>query len=189
MEFFIIKDKEKYHFDLIRDNIVEYVADYEFKGFKKSILFKKDDRNICRIIPKFSLWRKKYTLSFFEGKDHKLINTNVLKMTYELRTDNAIYDIHGHTGKKFSIFKNQKQVAALVGNIRETDAHSGYRLNTNHDADLDNVLSISIALIDSIFENIKVATSARDKGKYESYNTTVALGGRKFDDDWRPSEA
>lgn len=190
MEFIILKDKDKYHFDLIRDDIVEYIADYEFKGLKKSILLKNNnDENICRIIHKFSLWKKKYILSFYNDNDYKLINTNVLKMIYEVKTSDFHYEIHGHTGKRFSIFKDQKQIAALIGNIRETDQHSGYRLNFDNDIDKNTILSISLALIDSIYENIKVVTSQRDKGKYESYNSNVAFGGSKFNEDWRPSEA
>lgn len=185
MEFTIIKDKDNYHFDIIQDDKTPYTADYEFKGFKKSILLKSNDKEISRIIKKNSLFKKKYILQI-DSIDNELKNTSALKMIFETHVKGNKYLIQGHTGKKYSIFKNGNQIAALIGHIRETDAHSGYKLIADYDVDVNVLLTITLAIIDTVFESIKAVTSQRDKGKYRQHNTTISFGGSKFDENWKP---
>jgi hypothetical protein len=107
-------------------------------------------------------------------------------MIFEADIKGHKYLIQGHSGKKYSIFKNGNQIAALIGNTRETDAHSGYKLTADDNAEIKVLLTITLAIIDTVFESIKAVTSVRDQGKYEQNNTTISFGGKKFDENWKP---
>jgi hypothetical protein len=104
---------------------------------------------------------------------------SVWKCEYECQVGQDCYHIYGHRGRKYSIYKNDKQIAWWNKNAVSWFAGDNYKIISDADADID--LLISFCLIIDNFSS--------DSGKGNTINIdlgNIGFQARKFDPAWQP---
>lgn len=107
---------------------------------------------------------------------------NNIKLTYKCIYKDDLYQLYGHNGNKYSIFKNQKQIAYWEKNNFIFGERDVYKLNAN-DVENPALLSAFCICIDNSKNNFQNELSV--------FNFDIGIKGnllRKFDENWEPNK-
>jgi uncharacterized protein YxjI len=107
---------------------------------------------------------------------------NNIKLILKCQVGENLFQLYGHNGNKYSIFKNQKQVGYWEKNNLIFGEKDSYRIiaNDNEDALLLSAFCICIDNSKNNFQN-----------ELSFFNFDIGFKGnlfRKFDEDWKPNE-
>lgn len=100
------------------------------------------------------------------------------KRHYQCQSSSDIYDIYRHKGLKYSIFKNNQQIAWWEKSTITWFEGDNYRIIANDDCDTELIISFCL-----IIDNIS--------GHHDTQIITINIGNigfqaRKFDSEWQP---
>ena len=126
-----------------------------------------------------SFFKATYDITRWDNNVLEFRTKSFWKSQYECQVGDDSYSIYGHTGRKFSIFKNDTQVAWWGKNGVTWFEGDNYKIIADKNADID--LLISFCLIADNF-------SSESHG---GNTLTIDLGNigpqaRKFDLEWQP---
>ncbi len=163
-------DREQSHF-----------ASRQLFGWSSEINLFRDTANRARytIEKKWNWLTASYRLIRHDGNIFEFKSVSLWKLHYKCQVESDLYEIFGHKGRKYSIYKNDRQVAWWDKEIVAWFQGDNYKMISDKDADIE--LLISFCLI------IDNSSSNDDEGNA----LTIDLGNigpqaRKFDTGWQP---
>ena len=167
-------------YNIFVDELQNYSASTELFRLLSVINLFNNDYGCARMIikKKLSWWGPKYELVRYDSNVFSFETISVWKLHYKCRLEDDVYDIYGHRGRKYSIFKNDVQIGWWNKEAVTWFEGDNYSIIANDDA--DHELLISFCLIMDNYDS-----------KSHDETVTIDLGNfgfmaKKFDSDWRP---
>lgn len=130
---------------------------------------------------KLSFFKPRYEIRM--GGDAFNFNTvSFLKHHYQCDIGKDHYDIYGHRGRKFSIFRNDRQVAWWDKAAISWFAGDNYRIVCDDDANVEVLIAFCL-----IIDNFR---SDEHDGKALNYDVgNLGFQAKKFDPAWQPHKS
>jgi len=157
-----------------------HAASKIFRIFSEINLFDlNSDFPLMTIKRRFAFFLAKYDITKKEGTAYQFITKSFWKAHFQCICGTDLYDIYGHRGRKYSVYKNDRQVAWWDKKAVTWFAGDNYKITA--DKDCDRVLIISFCLtIDNYASNDK-------EKKTVNFNIgRIGPQARKFDPSWLP---
>lgn len=128
----------------------------------------------------FSPLHHRYDFQFADGRDYAFTCEKLLKQVYVCERGDERYELIEHHGLRWSIFQNDRQIAAITKNRLVVGDGNAYSIRMNRDADAAVIVCMVIAV-----------NTADGDDKNQS-SVTFDLGNlgpqeRAFDENWEPS--
>jgi len=142
------------------------------------LLRNEDDHRLVVIKRLFSFFTAKYSIEMSNGSETLFYTVSYWKNHNRCEYRGKTYDIYGHRGRKFSIFKNGKQIAYFLKEAVSYFAGDNYKLIANDDEDV--VLLVTFVLI---IDNYR--SRGKDRGAV-NYDIGNIFQARPFDEGWKP---
>ena len=128
---------------------------------------------------RLSWFKAKYDITRWDNNVFQFRTKSVWKLHYQCQFGPDIYDIYGHRGRKYSIYKNDIQVAWWDKKAVSWFAGDNYKITAEKDCDID--LIISFCLIADNFLNID------NDGNTVTYDLgNIGFQDKKFNNTWHP---
>jgi len=127
----------------------------------------------------FALFSQKYDFIFPDGRVYKYLTESRLKPVYKVEGNGETYRLYRHRGVKFSIFKDETQIAAITKNRLTIGKGNEYQVQMNSDAD-PLIISAIILAFNSSAEDDKKGALSVDIGY-------MGMEAKHFDTNWVPS--
>jgi len=144
------------------------------------ILLFNDKENSPRITinKRLSWFKPKYDISRRDGTKLAFRTKSYWKLHYQCQSGIDCYDIYGHKGRKYSIYKNDTQVAWLTKSIITWLEGDNYHITADDDSDSDLLIAFCL-IID------------HTKGNHGENALTINVGhvgfqAKKFNPQWLP---
>ncbi len=128
---------------------------------------------------RFAWFKAKYDITRWDNVIYQFRTVSYWRPHYQCRCGNDTYDIYAHSGRKYSIYKNGKQVAWW--NKKAVTWFDGDNYNMLADKDCDANLLISFCLIIDNFSS----NDERNKNTV-NFNFGNIFQAKKFDENWQP---
>jgi uncharacterized protein YxjI len=150
-----------------------------FSFSKKIKLQSSDERILASIQGRFSFFREKYDFTLSDGRVFNFWCEKRWKRVFDCEGEKDSYRLYGHKGLRYSIFQNDRQIAAFTKNRIVLGKGNQYEISLNDDADLIVILCMVLA----------INTSEDDDN---DTSVTIDLGSigpeeKPFDERWQPS--
>lgn len=166
---------------ILRDNYTITIDDNKYYSAKSSIfnlplkptlsLYDSSGNKIFTI-HKQSPFHLEYDIIFENEKKIEIRPENSFKFEYFFTFDNDVYDLIGHQGRLYSIFKNKVQIAWFS----KEKIGDYYSITADKDANVEVLIGV-VLVLDLHFH-------AGNKHRYDFGNIGWKL--KKFDENWRP---
>lgn len=127
---------------------------------------------------KFSWLRPTFDFYLQDGRTARFQTKSLRKSHYQVLDRNDLYDIFNHRGRKFSIFKNDIQIAWWDKDAFSVMEGDNYQMIADYDANAEMLMAICLT-IDNAKNNKDGKLMKVDLGN-------VLWEGRKFDPAWLP---
>ena len=138
-----------------------------------------NDGPLLTIKRRLSWFKAKYDISRRSGDILEFRTVSFLKSQYQCQSGADYYDIYGHKGRKFSIYKNNRQVAYWDKQAVSWFAGDNYKFIA--DKGSDAVLLIGFCLV---IDNYR---SDDHDGKAVNIDVgNLFFQAKKFDSSWQP---
>lgn len=144
------------------------------------VLFTNDSDKARIIINKqFSFFKAHYYITRHDNSRFEFNTVSYWKRHYQCQTGADSYDIYGHRGRKYSVYKNDKQVAWWDKNAVTWFAGDNYKIIA--DTKIDRELVISFCLVIDNF------SSEGKNGNAVTFNVgNIGPQAKAFDKTWQP---
>jgi uncharacterized protein YxjI len=157
-----------------------YGAAKLFRFFAEINLFENGlDKPVMNIKKRFAFFVAKYNITNTDQNKFEFRTSSFWKGHYECQHSSDIYDIYAHRGRKYSVYKNNLQVAWWTKKAVTWFNGDNYKIISNNSCD-KNLLITFCLIIDNYTSN--------DKNK-RTVNFNIGRIGpqaKKFDPDWLP---
>ena len=129
----------------------------------------------------WSWFKTKYRIGLWDGDSIYFTTASFWKLHYQCQDGADLYDIYGHKGRKYSVYKNDVQVAWWDKEMVSWFEGDNYRIVADDDCNYELVIGFCL-IIDSQYSN-------DDDGN----TVTVDFGNvgpqaKEFDHLWRPKQ-
>ena len=143
-------------------------------------LFENGSSTVHMTITKRFAWLKaKYDIQRRDNNILEFRTVSFLKSQYTCPAGNDDYDIYGHRGRKYSIYKNDSQVAWWDKRAVSWFAGDNYKIIADDDCDASLIISFCL-IVDNFSSNDHNGTAL-------TINLgNIGFGAKKFDKDWQP---
>jgi uncharacterized protein YxjI len=139
-----------------------------------------EGRILAKIRGYFSPFRNKHDFNIVEdGRSYRFWCEKIWKQTYVCEGNGEPFHLYEHKGLKYSIFQNDRQIAAFVKNRIVFGNGNKYEIRMDSDADLIVVLCMVLAINSSEEDNNNGTSVTIDLGN-------VGPEDRPFDASWEP---
>jgi uncharacterized protein YxjI len=151
-----------------------------FRVFAEINLFDMgSDFAVATIKRRFSFFLAKYDITKKDGNVYQLVTISFWKGHLQCAWANDMYDIYAHRGRKYSVYKNDKQIAWWDKEAVTWFKGDNYKIIA--DKDCDKLLIISFCLaIDNYASNDK------EKSTVNFNIGRIGPQAMKFDPTWQP---
>ena len=128
---------------------------------------------------KRSWFKESYDITRWDNNVLQFRTKSYWKLHYQCQCGNDTYNVYGHRGRKYSIYKNDNQIAWWDKNAVTWFVGDNYKIIADKGSDID--LLISFCLIVDNFES----------DSHDGSTVTIDLGNigfqaKKFDKGWQP---
>lgn len=127
----------------------------------------------------FALFSQKYDFIFTDGRTYHYKTESRLKPVYKVEGNGEIYRLYRHRGVKFSIYKDDTQIAAITKNRLTIGSGNEYQIQISSNADPLIVTAMILAFNSSKEDDKKGAVSV-DVGY-------MGLEAKPYNSSWQPS--
>ena len=128
---------------------------------------------------RFAFFAAKFDITRKDGAAYELATKSFWKGHLQCICGQDLYDIYAHRGRKYSVYKNDRQVAWWNKDSVTWFAGDNYKITA--DKDCDKLLIISFCLaVDNYASNDK------NKGAVNINIGRIGPQARKFDPSWQP---
>ena len=159
---------------------VYHAAAKIFRLFAEINLLDPDsDFPLITIKRKFAFFKAKYDISRKDGTAYQLITQSFWKAHFQCVAGADLYDLYGHKGRKYSICKNERQIAWWDKKAVTWFNGDNYKITADKDCDKPLIVAFCLAI-----DNY----SSNDKQK-KAINFNIGRIGpqaKKFDPSWLP---
>ncbi|HEX4007323.1 MAG TPA: hypothetical protein VHX60_14200 [Acidobacteriaceae bacterium] len=153
----------------------------EFLSFPPRIQVKFEGGQVVTLQGRFSLVRCKYDFHFPDGREYAFHCEKVVKGVYACRSDEEIYRLYHHKKRRYSIFHNGEQIAAVERSRYAGTRGNRFAVRMNHDADVAMVTSMVLAM------NASDRSDAEDAEHGTPEPASYRREERPFDTTWQPN--
>ena len=152
-----------------------------FRLLREIKLFKGDDTDSLLTIKKlWSLFIPKYDIEFANGEILEFRTISYWRSHHRCSYNGDVYDIYVNTWGKYSIYKNDIQIAWLDKDLMTVLAGDNYIITADNDCNVELMITFCLVIDD--------ATSRSGNSMTFNMGTIPFLAARKFDTNWRPKE-
>jgi uncharacterized protein YxjI len=137
-----------------------------------------DERILANIKGRFSFFRERYDFRLSDGRVFHFWCEKRWKRVFDCEGDKVSYRLYGHKGLRYSIFEDDRQIAAFAKNRVVIGKGNQYEISLNDDADCIVIICMVLAVNTS--EDDDNGTVTIDVG-------SVGPEERPFDERWQPS--
>jgi uncharacterized protein YxjI len=133
-------------------------------------------------INKLWSWVKpKYDIKLYDNNNLEFRSQSFWKLHYQCQNGVDIFDIYGHSGRKYSVYKNDKQIACWDKQAVSWFNGDNYTIIADSDADYELIIAFFLIIDNQYNNNDNSNTVTFDFGN---------IGGqvRKFNTDWKPND-
>ncbi|HET6996515.1 MAG TPA: hypothetical protein VFI06_16080 [Chitinophagaceae bacterium] len=143
-------------------------------------LFDNDHDKPRMIINKRLSWfRAKYDITRWNEKVLEFRTKSYWKHHYQCQSGSDTYDVYGHRGRKYSIYKNDVQIAWWDKRAVTWFAGDNYKITADKDCDVDLIISFCL-----VVDNF---SSDDHNGNAVTLNVgNIGFQVKKFDENWLP---
>jgi uncharacterized protein YxjI len=128
---------------------------------------------------RLSWFKAMYDITQRDNYDIKFRTNSFWKLHYNCQVGNDTYDIYGHRGRKYSIYKNNIQVAWWDKKAVSWFAGDNYKIIADKDCDYNLLISFCL-IIDNFSSDDHDSTALNiDLGN-------IGFQAKKFDINWKP---
>ncbi len=144
-------------------------------------LFKIDEGRARMIIDKrVSAFKESYDITRWDNNLVRFRTKSIWKSHYQCQCGSDLYDIYGHRGRKYSIYKNDIQIAWWDKKAVSWFAGDNYKIIADKDCDAELLISFCL-----IVDNFSSENNKNDAiFNYDLGN--IGFQAKKFDDTWQP---
>ncbi len=169
-------------YEIVRNGKTIYKAASKLFRFLSEInLFRPEDDHVLLSIHRlFSFFTAKYSLEMDNGSEALFYTVKYWKNHYRCEYRGKGYDIYGHRKRKFSIFKNDNQIARFEKEAVSYFEGDNYKLTA--DDDVEVILLLGFVLVIDNYRN-----RSRNRGII-NYDFGSVFEARPFDENWIPAE-
>jgi len=128
---------------------------------------------------RLSMFKAKYDITRWDNSLFQFRTISIWKLHYECQFGSDKYDIYGHRGRKYSIYKNDIQVGWWDKKAVSWFAGDNYKITADKDCDVDLIISFCL-IIDNFASNDKDGNTVT----YDLGN--IGFQVKKFDKTWQP---
>ncbi|HEX4037472.1 MAG TPA: hypothetical protein VHX37_05385 [Acidobacteriaceae bacterium] len=135
---------------------------------------------IATLQGRWSFFRSRFDFRFTDGRNYQFVCEKRWKQVYTCAGDHESWQLMRHHGLRASVFRDDRQIAAIVKNRLILGAGNRYEIRMNHDADPLVIVSMVLAL----------NTAQRDDEKRDAVTFEVGSLGpqeKPWDDSWQPT--
>ena len=164
-----------YKFNIFIDGKLSYTTSRNiFSWFARIKLFLNEQENPVIIIKQKNWIKTRYEIVELDNNAKQFQNTNIWKLNYKCIVGSDSYEIFGQKGFKYSVFKNNIQIAwwdrVSVINLEIPQ----YKIIADSDSNPELLISFCL-----IIDNLSKPSNGIDFGN-------ILQGSRKFDAEWKP---
>lgn len=141
-------------------------------------LFEKNSEDIKIRIKDYSWYKPQFDIFTWDYGTLNFITISFWKNHYQCKCQEDVYDIYGHKGRKYSIFKNNIQIAYFSKEMVSFFAGDAYTIIANNDAHAELLISFCL-IIDNFGNKNNNAAITIDFGNLGWFS-------RKFNYNWKP---
>jgi len=177
----------------IKERMLSFGSEYEietpgsFYSARKAIfsfpakikLQAPDEHILANIKGRFSFFREKYDFELSDGRLFHFWCEKRWKRVFDCQGDKDRYRLYEHKGLRYSIFQDDRQIAAFTKNRIVIGKGNEYEISLNDDADIIVIICMVLA-INTSEDDDNNATVTIDVGN-------IGPEERPFDDRWQPS--
>ena len=127
----------------------------------------------------FSPIRKRHTFALTDGRSFKFCCEKVWKQVYLCEGQGESYRLYAHRGLKYSIFRDERQIAAITQNRLVIGRGNEYRIRMDSDADVVLLLCMMLTYNTGEEQDDDSASVTFDMGR-------IGPQGRAWDPNWKP---
>jgi uncharacterized protein YxjI len=127
-------------------------------------------------------WAFFHTSFDITRKDNNILEfrtTSFWKRHYTCQVGQDLYDIYGHRGRKYSIYRNDKQVAWWDKQAVSWFNGDNYKIVADRDCDYELIISFCLIIDNS-------QSNSNDGGALRIDAGNIGPQARKFDSSWQP---
>lgn len=158
----------------------EYFARKKFFSLNDKIhLERKNGNELARINGSFSPIRARHDFCLFDGRTYRFWREKIWKQVYICTNGQETYRYITHRGLRSSIFRDDRQIAALERNHVVYGDGERYDIRMDSDADPIVVLCMVLTINTAQRNDKKDATVTVDFG-------SIGPQERTYDPDWQP---
>ncbi len=157
-----------------------YSAQKAFFSFPARIKVRSPDEQVVATIQgHFSFFRSRYDFVLPGGRFYQFHCEKIWKAVYVCESDHERYRLYRHKGLKYSIFQDERQIAAFAKNRIVVGKGNQYEISLNDNADVIVIVCMVLA----------INTAENDD---DDTTVTIDIGSigpeeRPFDERWQPS--
>ncbi|MFV5698390.1 hypothetical protein ACM55H_08460 [Flavobacterium sp. ZT3R17] len=130
------------------------------------------------IIKRWSWISPKYDIEMIDGQRLEFRTKSTWNLHYQCTTKNDIYDIYGHSGRKYSIYKNEKQIAYWLEEAVTFLAGDNYKIFANNDTEHELIIAFCLILDNA---------SSKTNGSIFTLNIgNIGQETKEFNTRWKP---
>lgn len=133
------------------------------------------------ISKQYSIWKPLYQLTRPHDNPVEFRTISFWKLHYQCQFGPDLYDVYGHKGRKYSIYKNGRQVAWWDKAAAGPFEGSQYVIIADGNCDIAVITSFCMIIDDLSSDNYNGNNGSIDLGN------VLGLQARKFDENWQPA--
>ncbi|MFT3703143.1 MAG: hypothetical protein QM802_12270 [Agriterribacter sp.] len=137
------------------------------------------ERARMTINKRFSWLKAKYDITRWDKNILAFTTKSYWKLHYQCQCGADAYDIYGHRGRKYSIYKNYIQVAWWDKKAVSWFAGDNYKIIADKDCDTNLIISFCLIIDNFSSDNHDGNTATYDMGN-------IGFRAQKFDENWQP---
>jgi uncharacterized protein YxjI len=137
------------------------------------------DRSRMTINKRLSWFKAKYDITRWDNNVLKFRTKSYWKLYYQCQCGSDIYDIYGHRGRKYSIYRNAVQVAWWDKKAVTWFAGDNYKIIADKDCDVNLIISFCL-----IIDNFSSDDHDGNTVTYDIGN--IGFQAKIFDESWQP---
>jgi uncharacterized protein YxjI len=145
-------------------------------------LFRNDDAGARLTINKqWFFWKPKYTIRLHGNSTVEFRADSWWEMHYQCHCSPDIYHVYGHRGRKYSVYRNNTQVAWWEKEAVSWFEGDNYAITADNDCNAELIIAFCL-----IIDNHKSKRHGDDAVSYDIGN----IGGqvKEFDPHWKPKK-
>jgi len=139
----------------------------------------KSDRARMTMNKRMAWFKPKYDITRWDNNIFEFRTKSYWKLFYECQCGADTYKIYGHRGRKYSIFKNNDQVAYWDKKAVTWFAGDNYKMIADKDSEVELLISFCLIIDNFSSDDHNGSTVTYDIGN-------IGFQAKKFNEAWQP---